>query len=148
MLRNVLLAVAIAVALPATSSCGSAEVGVAATVASPRLVWIAPGVWVLEDYDQSVFFYDGFYWWWSDGIWYRSDFYTDGWIRVAVVPRPVLHIRHPRRYVRYHARRNDRVRVIERRRRRPRREVRDHRTNRRDTPPRRDRRRRPQRRRR
>ena len=45
-----------------------------ATVAvdAPALVEIQPGVWVVSDYDDSVFYSDGYYWRWNSGVWYRS----------------------------------------------------------------------------
>ena len=38
----------------------------------PDLVYAAPGVQVIADYDEPVFFSDGLYWRYSGGYWYRS----------------------------------------------------------------------------
>jgi len=59
------------------------------------------GVWVVEDYDQPVFYDSGFYWWYSGGLWYRSTYYNGGWVQVGTVPVRIRTIRQPRRYVRY-----------------------------------------------
>lgn len=40
--------------------------------ARPTMVWVSPGVWVVEDYPEPVYFADGYYWYPSLGIWYRS----------------------------------------------------------------------------
>ncbi len=82
-----------------------------AHVATPALVEIRPGLWVVEDYHQPVFYSDGYYWLYDGGIWYRSTVHHSSWSRVQVnyVPVVVRRVDRPRRYVRYHAR--DRARV-------------------------------------
>jgi len=75
-----------------------ARAGVAAP--APNMVMV-DGVWVVEDYDQPVFYDSGFYWWYSGGLWYRSTYYNGGWVRVSTVPVRIRTIRQPRRYVRY-----------------------------------------------
>ena len=67
------------------------------------LVSIQPGVWVVEDYDEPIFYYDDYYWVQRGGGWYRSRGYTGGWFRVGVVPHRVRHIQRPNRYVHYRA---------------------------------------------
>src|ERR1044071_7099 len=47
-----------------TSAPGAADDGYAAT---PDLVTVQPGVQVVADYDEPVFFTDGFYWRYYDG---------------------------------------------------------------------------------
>ncbi len=113
-LTPIVVGMALALGVASTGCVGSAEVRATAVVSTPRLVWIAPGVWVVEDYHSAVFFYDGYYWMFDDGLWYRSTYYTDGFVRVAVVPPVVVSIRRPRTYVRYHAPRGAKVRVIQR----------------------------------
>ncbi|GAB4561998.1 MAG: hypothetical protein Tsb0020_09940 [Haliangiales bacterium] len=82
-----------------------------AHVATPALVEIRPGLWVVEDYHQPVFYSDGYYWLYDGGVWYRSTVHHSSWSRVQVnyVPVVVRRVDRPRRYVRYHAR--DRARV-------------------------------------
>ena len=121
----------------------------------PELVMVQPGVYVIADYDEPVFYSDGFYCRYYNGYWSRSYTYTGGWSRVRGVPYRVRSISRPRAYVRYRAsgnahyyraprRRGERIQRVERRDHRSRRaparsrqapERRDHR---RDRPERRD----------
>jgi hypothetical protein len=66
----------------------------------PDLVYAAPGVQVVADYNEPVFFSDGFYWRYSGGYWYRSSYYNRGWIS-ARPPAAVLSINRPQAYVHY-----------------------------------------------
>jgi hypothetical protein len=56
--------------------------GFGATVSSdgygPELVYAAPGVQVIADYDEPIFFVDSFYWRFYGGGWYRSPRHTGG----------------------------------------------------------------------
>jgi hypothetical protein len=55
---------------------------------APPMVEVQPGVLVVHDYDEEVFFVDGRYWMRaSDGRWYRARDYRGGW--VAAEPRAV-----------------------------------------------------------
>lgn len=78
--------------------------------AAPMLVEINPGVWVIEDYSEPVFFVDGFYWLYRDAVWFRSSYYTGGWVRVQSAPQVVVSIQQPTAYVRYRAAPGVRVR--------------------------------------
>jgi hypothetical protein len=73
---------------------------------TPDLVYVQPGVQVVADYDEPVFYSDGYYWRYYDNTWYRSDYYSGGWVRYRNVPRAVVTINHPYAYVHYHARGN------------------------------------------
>jgi hypothetical protein len=53
----------------------------------PPLVVVTPGVYVVEDYDQEVFFTDGWYWSRRGDVWYRTRDHRGGW--VAAPPRYV-----------------------------------------------------------
>jgi hypothetical protein len=91
----------------ATSGCvvhGRARVGATAHVSTPAMVEVSPGVMVIEDYDEPVFYSDGYYWMQSDGVWLRSSYHTGGWVRYHAVPRGIVSIRSPRAYVRYRGR--------------------------------------------
>ena len=94
-----------------------AGVGVAAP--APRLVAVSPGVYVVEDYGDSVFFVNGAYWRYDGRFWYRSGYYDGGFVRVgyAGVPVRVRGIRRPRSYVRYRARPGARYHSVRARRR-------------------------------
>jgi hypothetical protein len=83
--------------------------------ATPDLVTVQPGVQVVADYDEPVFFVDGFYWRFNDGYWYRSNNYYSGWYFYERPPVAVLRIDRPYAYARYRpsgyvARRNVRYR--------------------------------------
>ena len=59
----------------------------------PRLVVVEPGIQVVEDFDEEVFFYRGWYWCRRPNGWYRSrspraHFYI---IESHRVPPPLLH---------------------------------------------------------
>ena len=79
--------------------------------AEPNLVEVSPGVWVVEDYHEPIFYSNGYYWRSDGGVWYRSTYYTGGFARVRYAPpRAIVTIRNPRGYVRYRARSGVRVR--------------------------------------
>jgi hypothetical protein len=95
--------------------------------APPPLVVVQPGVQVVEDADEEVFFSSGFYWHRSDdGNWWRTRNYRGGWVvappravPVAVMHLPHGHYRHYRvenRHERHEIRRE--IRHEERRERR------------------------------
>jgi hypothetical protein len=91
-------------ALATTGCIVHGRVGATAHVESPDLVAVSPGVYVIADYHEPVFYSNGYYWLYSDGYWMRSSYYTGGWVRVRSVPVSVRRIDRPRAYVRYSAR--------------------------------------------
>ncbi len=70
-------------------------------VTSPDLVEVQPGVQVVADADQPLFFVDGGYFMYRDGYWLRSDRYDRGFVRVNVVPDRLREVREPQAYVHY-----------------------------------------------
>ena len=74
--------------------------GVTATAVAPDLVYAAPGVQVIADYDEPIFYSDNFYWRYYGGTWYRSSWYTGGWV-YASPPRAIVSINRPYAYVHY-----------------------------------------------
>jgi hypothetical protein len=78
--------------------------GCAATVSGdaygPDLVTVSPGVQVIADYDEPIFYSDGFYWRYYGGTWYRSSYYTGGWV-YARPPVAILRVDRPYAYVHY-----------------------------------------------
>ena len=68
----------------------------------PTLVAVEPDVWVVRDYDDSVYYVDGNYWVYRRDRWYRSRSYDRGWVTVDVtaVPRTIS-TRDHRAYVHY-----------------------------------------------
>ncbi|MCU1283517.1 MAG: hypothetical protein JWM53_7063, partial [bacterium] len=65
--------------------------------APPPLAVVEPGVQVVQDSDEEIFFSGGWYWHAGpDGTWYRTHSYRGGWV---VAPRrsvPVTIVRMPR----------------------------------------------------
>ncbi|HTM21626.1 MAG TPA: hypothetical protein VL172_13990 [Kofleriaceae bacterium] len=97
--------------------------GVYADYQQPEMVYVSPGVQVVYDYNEPVFYSEGFYWRWYGGVWYRSNYHNYGWVRVRTVPTYVARIDNPRYYVHYRG--NGRGGAV----------VRDHRDNRRYVAP-------------
>src|SRR6185503_17635560 len=108
-MRGTLLTVALSAA--ALGGCyTTGEVGYRATyvapsadvyVSTPDLVTVSPGVQVVADYDEPVFYTDGFYWRFYDGLWYRSSNYATGWYYWSSPPATVLRIDRPYAYRHY-----------------------------------------------
>lgn len=95
-----LVTAALATGCYGTTGSASYGYGVTATTVAPDLVYVSPGVQVIADYDEPVFYADNFYWRHSGGVWYRSSYHTGGWI-YASPPRAVLSIDRPYNYRRY-----------------------------------------------
>ena len=72
------------------------------SIAMPDLVYIGPGLQVIADYDDPIFFSHGTYWRSDDGSWYRSASYTRGWEYVEVPPGEIRSIARPDAYLHYH----------------------------------------------
>jgi hypothetical protein len=70
-------------------------------VSTPDLVAVSPGVQVVVDYDEPVFYTDGFYWRYYGNSWYRSNHYATGWYYYERPPIAVLQIERPYAYARY-----------------------------------------------
>jgi hypothetical protein len=69
--------------------------------APPPLVVVSPGVRVVEDYDDEVFFVNNWYWCRRDAHWFRTRDYRGGWVvvdrryvPVSVVKIPPGHYKH------------------------------------------------------
>jgi len=72
--------------------------------AAPPLVVVQPGVQVVENQDEEIFFSNGWYWVERDGYWYRARnprsafvFVESRRVPVAIVRLPRGHYRHWRR---------------------------------------------------
>ena len=99
--RSAILAGTFALALGA---CGPAEVrGTAYYESGPQLTYVSPGVAVVADYDEPVFFASNYYWRYRDGVWYRSPIWYGGWMSVSNVPYAVARIDRPWVYTHVHA---------------------------------------------
>jgi len=63
--------------------------------APPALVVVEPGVQVVEDVDDEVFFVDGFYWCRRDGRWFHTRTHRGAWVVVEDRGVPVTLVRLP-----------------------------------------------------
>jgi len=68
---------------------------------APSLYYVSPGVQVVAYSDDPVFYSDGYYWRYDGGLWYRSGYYSGGWVAWNDVPYSVRTIDRPYRYARY-----------------------------------------------
>ncbi len=82
-LAGVLLAPALA------SAQAVVELRVGLPVVLPQLVVVSPGIQVVPDVDEEVFFTDGFYWVRRDDLWYRSPNHRHGWVMIPGRAVPV-----------------------------------------------------------
>lgn len=88
----------------ALAACtGSGSVRYQAEYTAPELVEVEPGVQVIADYDEPVFYSDNYYWRYNAGIWYRSSDYRRDWVRVERPAPRVARISRPEVYVHYRA---------------------------------------------
>src|SRR5205823_10901299 len=67
------------------------------------MVYVSPGVEVIEDYDYPVFYSGGFYWRQEGGVWYSSEYHDRGWAYNDRVPVEVGRIERPEGYAHYRA---------------------------------------------
>jgi len=58
---------------------GGATFSLSLPVVLPELVVVQPGVSVLSDYDQEVFYVDGYYWTRHERSWYRTRDHRGSW---------------------------------------------------------------------
>jgi hypothetical protein len=96
--------VTLALALLAAAPACYGTVGFHASSQAPtQLVEISPGVWVVYDYSEPVFYSGESYWWYRSGRWYRSSYVDSGWVAVRpqYVPLHLQRMERPQRYVRY-----------------------------------------------
>jgi hypothetical protein len=98
---------ACAIALSSLPAAARGQVAVQIQIAlpaAPPLVVVQPGVQVVEDQDEEVFYTRGWYWVQRDGVWYRARaprasfvFVDRRFVPVALVRMPPGHYRHWRR---------------------------------------------------
>jgi hypothetical protein len=69
--------------------------------APPPLVVVSPGVMVVEDYDEEIYFVDNWYWVRRDNFWYRTRSHRGGWVVVhSGIPATIIGIP-PGKYRKY-----------------------------------------------
>ena len=102
-MRHVLARSMLLSALFTTTACVADEPApqYAGDDGSADLVEVSPGVEVIADYGEPIFFADDFYWVNRGGYWYSSGWYGGGWARAQNVPAHISGIGHPEAYVHY-----------------------------------------------
>jgi hypothetical protein len=79
------LALAAAIALPAAARAQAhVDIHFDLPAVLPPLVVVQPGVQVVPEVREEVFFHDGYYWARRDGSWYRARDHRGGWVVVPV----------------------------------------------------------------
>ncbi len=103
-LRMFTVGAALALGFPVSGCFTRGHANVTVSAGPPMLAYVGPGLWVVTDYDEPLFYSDGYYWLYRDGVWLRSSTYGGSYVQVSarIVPRPVLGVDRPHRYVRYH----------------------------------------------
>lgn len=103
-MRRLLMALALGTsALVAGAGCagsGRATYVASASYSAPELAYVSPGVYVIADYNEPVFYSNNLYWRYNNGIWYSSNYHTGGW-RYSRPPSALVTIDRPYAYVRY-----------------------------------------------
>jgi hypothetical protein len=72
-----------------------------AVVGAPSMSYVSPGVQVVANQDYPVFFSDGAYWRYDNGMWFRSSYWNRGWVSYNNVPVSVRGISQPWTYRNY-----------------------------------------------
>ncbi len=84
-MRTLALCLAALIGLPAVAEAQvSAGIHINLPVVLPPLVVVSPGVQVVPEFEEEVFFSDGFYWVRRDAGWYRSRSHRGGWVVIPV----------------------------------------------------------------
>lgn len=111
-LRVSTCAFVVAVSLAGCSSTPAPAYPGEVRVMSAKLITIGPGVQVVADADEPLFYSQGNYWLYRDGYWFYSRSYKTGFARVefSAVPAQIRAIDQPELYVQY-ARHVDQVRA-------------------------------------
>ena len=93
----------VASSLAACTGTGDVEYAGEVHVASPELIAVSPGVQVIADADEPIFYASNDYWLYRDGYWFRSNDYRRGYARVefSYVPQQLRAIEIPQSYVHY-----------------------------------------------
>jgi hypothetical protein len=91
-MRTLALALAVSLGVPALARAQSVEFRVNLPAVLPPLVVVQPGVQVVPEQREEVFFHDGYYWVRRDGRWWRSPDHRRGWVIVPAtrVPPPIV----------------------------------------------------------
>jgi hypothetical protein len=99
-MQTSLLHSAVFVAL-ASGCAGTGQLTLTSEATTPELVVISPGVQVIADLDEPIFYSNHYYWRNQGGSWYRSASHTRGWARVEIAPVEIRTIERPSAYIHY-----------------------------------------------
>jgi hypothetical protein len=102
-MRNLLAAAIVAVSLlipRPTPAQVSVSIHFDLPVVLPALVVIEPGIQVVPDVNEEVFFVDGFYWVRRDTRWYRSHDHRKGWVVIEERGVPGRLVKYPQGHYR------------------------------------------------
>ncbi len=87
-MRSTALCLAALIGLPGVAAAqASVDIHFDIPAVLPRMVVVSPGVQVVPEVNEEVFFHDGWYWVRRDTAWYRSRDHRGGW--VLVPPRGI-----------------------------------------------------------
>jgi hypothetical protein len=111
-MRKLILVLAGAIAFPVLASAqasASVDLRLNLPVVLPQLVVVTPGVRVVPDVEEEIFFVDGYYWARQPHGWYRSKSHKRGWVLVPAgrVPARIVSFP-PGQYRRYKPAKHDR----------------------------------------
>ncbi len=82
-MRTIALLTAALIGLPGVAAAqASVDIHFDLPVVLPRMVVVSPGVQVVPEVREEVFFHDGWYWVRRDDYWYRSHDHRGGWMLV------------------------------------------------------------------
>src|SRR5512142_2374847 len=80
-MRTIALCLAALLGLPGVAAAqASVDIHFNLPVVLPRMVVVSPGVQVVPEVQEEVFFSDGWYWVRRDDYWYRSRSHRGGWV--------------------------------------------------------------------
>ena len=68
---------------------------------APEMIEVEPGIQVVYDYDEPVFYSDNYYWRFYNNGWYRSSVHNGGWVSYNEPPMRVRSIQRPTEYAHY-----------------------------------------------
>lgn len=102
-MRRLLILFALSASALAAGCAGQGTVTYTASArySQPSLAYVSPGVYVVADYNEPVFYSDNSYWLYRNNNWYRSNYYDRGWTYYRTPPHAVLTVQRPYAYVRY-----------------------------------------------
>lgn len=110
-MRTIALTLAALIGLPSVASAqASVDIHFDLPVVLPRLVVVSPGVQVVPEVREEVFFHDGWYWVRRDDFWYRSRHHRGGWVVVPgrQVPSRLVAVGPPGHYRNWKAEKEER----------------------------------------